>query len=162
MISLLDRVLPRAKPTIAPAGPDDAALAAVVHGQSFARGWSEDEFAALLRSPTTLAHRALVRGRLAGFILSRFAAGEAEILSVAVARRHRGRGLAGLLLEAHLRRLAGLAIRAVFLEVEDGNTSARRLYARAGFREVGRRPGYYGKAAGAPGNALILRHDLAA
>jgi ribosomal-protein-alanine N-acetyltransferase len=42
------------------------------------------------------------------------------------------------------------------LEVGEDNTPARRLYARAGFREVGRRPGYYagGKA------ALVLRRDL--
>ena len=75
--------------------------------------------------------------------MSRRAADEAEILSVAVARAWRGRGLARRLLDLHLRRLAGFGLRAVFLEVDEDNEPARRLYARAGFREVGRRPGYY-------------------
>jgi ribosomal-protein-alanine N-acetyltransferase len=63
------------------------------------------------------------------------------------------------MLDLHLRRLAGVGLRAVFLEVDEDNAPARRLYARAGFREVGRRPGYYpqGRAAKA---ALVLRRDL--
>jgi Fur family ferric uptake transcriptional regulator len=40
--------------------------------------------------------------------------------------------------------------------VDEQNTPARRLYARAGFREVGRRPGYYSGGKG----ALVLRRDL--
>jgi ribosomal-protein-alanine N-acetyltransferase len=97
---------------------------------------------------------------LAGFILSRMAAGEAEILSVAVATRWRGRGIARRLLDLHLRRLAGLGVSAVFLEVEEGNEPALRLYHRAGFREVGRRPGYYADGTGAPVAARVLRRDL--
>jgi ribosomal-protein-alanine N-acetyltransferase len=97
---------------------------------------------------------------LVGFIMSRRAADEAEILSVAVAGSRRGRGLGRELLTLHLRRLAGLAVRAVFLEVEEQNTPAIRLYQRASFHEVGRRPNYYAGAGGRPANALILRRDL--
>ena len=91
-----------------------------------------------------------------GFILSRLAAGEAEILSVAIAPAWRGRGLARPLLDLHLRRLAGLGARAVFLEVDENNAPARALYRRAGFRDVGRRQGYYQSGA----SALVLRRDL--
>ena len=97
---------------------------------------------------------------LAGFILSRLAGDEAEILSVAVASARRGRGIARALLNLHLRRLAGLGARAVFLEVDEDNTPARRLYQRAGFREVGRRPGYYRQGRDKPATALVLRRDL--
>ena len=72
----------------------------------------------------------------------------------------RGRGLARALLNLHLRRLAGLGARAVFLEVDEGNEPARRLYRRAGFREVGRREGYYQQGRGQPATALVLRRDL--
>jgi ribosomal-protein-alanine N-acetyltransferase len=44
----------------------------------------------------------------------------------------------------------------VFLEVDERNQPARRLYRRAGFAEVGRRQGYYDSAAA----ALVLRRDL--
>jgi ribosomal-protein-alanine N-acetyltransferase len=65
------------------------------------------------------------------------------------------------LLNLHLRRLAGLGARAVFLEVEEDNTPARRLYQRSGFREVGRRPGYYRQDRDKAATALVLRRDLA-
>ena len=48
----------------------------------------------------------------------------------------------------------------MFLEVDEDNTAASRLYDRAGFREVGRRPGYYPGAGGKAAAALVLRRDL--
>ena len=60
------------------------------------------------------------------------------------------------LLDFHLRTLAGRAVRTVFLEVDERNAPARRLYARAGFAEVGSRHGYYETGA----TALVLRRDL--
>ena len=76
------------------------------------------------RPPRHRASRHAADGKLAGFIMSRLVEDEAEILSVAVARRQRGRGLARRLLDLHLRRLAGLGARAVFLEVDEHNTPA--------------------------------------
>jgi ribosomal-protein-alanine N-acetyltransferase len=77
-----------------------------------------------------------------------------------VTSSRRGRGLAKQLLDLNLRRLAGLGVRAVFLEVGDDNVPALRLYRRAGFREVGRREGYYRDQAGKASTALVLRRDL--
>jgi len=109
---------------------------------------------------STVAHRAALGRTLHGFILSRRGGDEAEILSVAVAGARRGRGVGRALLDLHLRRLAGLGARAVFLEVDEHNESACRLYRRAGFHEVGRRPGYYREGRDRPANALVLRRDL--
>jgi ribosomal-protein-alanine N-acetyltransferase len=47
----------------------------------------------------------------------------------------------------------------VFLEVGEDNQPARRLYDRAGFRQVGRRQAYYQDRLGR-GTALVLRCDL--
>jgi ribosomal-protein-alanine N-acetyltransferase len=60
------------------------------------------------------------------------------------------------LLDTHLRWLAGVGARTVFLEVGETNAPACRLYRRAGFREVGRRQGYYDSGV----TALVLRRDL--
>jgi ribosomal-protein-alanine N-acetyltransferase len=164
MIGLL-RKLARSEPVLSEASARDAAAFAALHAAAFRRGWSEDEFERLLLDRGVVAHRAMVgsmAGRtLAGFILSRLAGGEAEILSVAVAPARRGRGLARKLLDLHLRRLAGLGVTAVFLEVDEDNVSARRLYGRARFRDVGRRPAYYAREGAPPANALVLRRDLA-
>ena len=161
MRRLFARLFGRGEPILSEAGPRDAAALAALHGASFRRGWSEDEFERLLVDKNVIAHRAMIGRTLAGFIISRLAAGEAEILSVAVASSRRGRGLARKLLDLHLRRLAGLGARAVFLEVDEDNAPARRLYDRARFRDVGRRPAYYARGAQAPANALVLRRDLA-
>jgi len=160
MIAFL-RMLARPEPALTEAGPRDAAALAALHAAAFRRGWSEDEFERLLIDHTVIAHRAMIGRTLAGFILSRLAGGEAEILSVAVGTARRGRGLGRKLLDLHLRRLAGLGATAVFLEVDEDNAPARRLYARAGFREVGRRPAYYSRGGEPPANALVLRRDLA-
>ena len=159
MITLVRRLLGSDLPILSPAGPQDASSFAALHGASFHSGWSEDELERLLAERNVVAHRAL-RGRsLVGLILSRLAADEAEILSVAVAASGRGRGLARQLLDLNLRRLAGLGARTVFLEVDETNVPACALYRRAGFREVGRRKGYY-VAGRRSADALVLRRDL--
>jgi ribosomal-protein-alanine N-acetyltransferase len=112
----------------------------------------------LLSDRHIVAHRATVGTTVAAFILSRIVQDQAEILSIAVASAKRGRGLARQLLDINLRRLAALGVRSVFLEVEEGNVSARRLYRRAGFQEVGRREAYYAAEHGAA--ALVLRREL--
>ena len=159
MITFLTRLFGRGDPVLSEARPRDAAAIARLHAASFHRGWSDGEIERMLIDRGVVAHRAM-RGRsMAGFILSRLAADEAEILSVAVTSAQRGRGLARRMLDLHLRRLAGLGVRAVFLEVEDGNVPAQRLYARAGFRGVGRREAYYSDG-GKSAAALVLRRDL--
>ena len=107
-----------------------------------------------------IAHRATSGAKLDGFILSRLVEDEAEILSVAVAERQRGHGLARKLLNLHLR-LAGLGARTIFLEVDEHNVPALRLYQHAGFHEISRRPGYYPSVGTTAATALILRRDLA-
>jgi ribosomal-protein-alanine N-acetyltransferase len=161
MIGRIARFLPCRKPMITAATVADAGAIAVLHGQSFRRGWSQQEIESLLLDRAVVAHRALHRRRCAGFILSRRAGDEAEILSVAVAQKHRGRGLGRDMLTLHLRRLAGHGIRTVFLEVDETNTPATRLYRRTGFKEVGRRHNYYSEPDGSSAHALVLRRDLA-
>ena len=160
MIDWIRRLLTRSAPTLAEAGPRDAAAMAKLHAASFHRGWSDGEIESLLLDRNVIAHRAIVGRGLVGFILSRLAIDEAEILSVAIAPARRGRGLSRQLLDLHLRRLAGIGVHRVFLEVDEGNLPARKLYARAGFRDVGRREAYYSDQRGRNAAALVLRRDL--
>jgi ribosomal-protein-alanine N-acetyltransferase len=156
MMNFVTRLLSRSEPTMSEARQRDAAAIAALHAASFQRGWGEDEFHRLLIDRAVVAHRAMIGRTMVGFILSRMAAGEVEILSVAIAPAWRGRGFARPLLDLHLRRLAGLGVRAVFLEVDEHNEPACRLYRNAGFSEVGVRKGYYQEGA----SALVLRRDL--
>jgi ribosomal-protein-alanine N-acetyltransferase len=161
-MNFFSRLFRRAAPAISEARPPDAVALATIHARSFHRGWSEAEFERLLSERITLGHVARAnggRGAPVGFILSRILQDEAEILTVAVMPAERGRGLARRLVDLHLSRLAALGGRQVFLEVEEGNAAALRLYRRAGFGNVGRRDGYYRK----PGDnaaALVLGRAL--
>ena len=91
-----------------------------------------------------------------GLALARVAADEAEILSLAVVPALRGRGLGRTLLEWAAATAAERGAGTLFLEVSAGNEAARRLYAAAGFAQVGRRVGYYPGG----GDALVLRRTL--
>jgi [ribosomal protein S18]-alanine N-acetyltransferase len=145
---------------IEPAGLRDARRLAQLHAESFHRGWGEGEFESMLTERNTLIHRLRAGTGIIGFAVSRMAADEAEILSIAVAASHRGRGLSRDLLLTHLGHLAGRGVRTIFLEVEENNQPARRLYERAGFSVVGRRERYYQQPGGEQLNALLMRRDL--
>jgi ribosomal-protein-alanine N-acetyltransferase len=160
MIAFMTSLFSRGEPAMSEASARDASPIAALHGASFRRGWSEQEVEGLLLDRHVITHRALTGSKLAAFIMSRLIEDEAEILSVAVARRQRGRGLARQLLNLHLRRLAGLGAHTVFLEVDEHNDPALRLYDRASFHEVSRRPNYYAGHGSEAAAALVLRRDL--
>lgn len=156
-------------PTACPArtGPLDARqarhVAALHHLGGFARDWEPGECAALLADASVVTDGVFAGKGLApsGFVMSRKAADEAEILSIVVKPGERGSGLGRALLAAHLGQLAAMGVNHVFLEVEDGNVAADRLYRHFGFREVGRRKGYYPKPDGSKATAVTMRLDLA-
>ena len=145
---------------VEPASPRDAVRLAQLHGASFHRGWGEGEFEVMLTERNTLVHRLRQGRKVIGFSVSRMAADEAEILSIALDASQRGRGLSRNLLMTHLGHLAGRGVRTVFLEVEENNAPARRLYEWAGFSVVGRRERYYQQPGGEQLNALLMRRDL--
>jgi [ribosomal protein S18]-alanine N-acetyltransferase len=138
----------------------DARRLAEIHAGSFHHGWSEDEFDRMLAERNTLIHVLRMGSNIVGFASSRIGADEAEILSIAVDGVHRGRGFSRNLLLTHLGHLAGRGVKTVFLEVEENNRPARRLYERTGFAVVGRRERYYRQANGEQLNALLMRRDL--
>ena len=158
--SIFPKLFGRADATVEPANLRDAPRLSQLHRASFHRGWGTEEFEQILIERNALAHRLRLGGSTIGFIVSRTAADEAEILSVAVAQKHRGRGFSRDLLRTHLGHLAGHGLKTVFLEVEENNRPARALYERAGFRVVGRRERYYKDASGEQLNAMVMQRDL--
>jgi [ribosomal protein S18]-alanine N-acetyltransferase len=160
MIGWLANLFGSTSPLVEPANLRDAPQLAQLHGASFHRGWGTPEFEQMLLDRSTLVHRLRQGRQIIGFSVSRIAADEAEILSIALGPRHRGRGLSRDLLRTHLGYLAGHGVKHVFLEVEENNQPARRLYERAGFRVVGQRERYYQGANGQQLNALVMKRDL--
>ncbi len=127
---------------------------AALHAACFTapRPWSEAEFAALLDDPLVF----LLTEPEAGFLLGRVVAGEAELLTLAVAPDLRRQGTGRRLVAGFLDEAARRGAESAFLEVAAPNAAARALYAAAGFAEVGRRRNYYRTPEGGAEDALIL------
>jgi ribosomal-protein-alanine N-acetyltransferase len=149
---------------IEPLGRDSGKALAALHREDFSRPWTDGEFDQLLAQETVFGFAGLEIGKghvgPVGFVLVRMAAGEAEILTLAVARSHRREGLGWRLMDAVLRELHAQRAEKLFLEVDETNSGAVALYRRFGFREVGKRPRYYKSAEGAKSGALVMRRDL--
>ena len=152
-----------AQPILRPLRSDRAEPCAALHAVCFAHSWSAEEFETLLSNAASFGEAAVdpVSDELRGFALSRLAADEAEILTIAVHYSLRGRGVGRALLKNNMSRLAAAGAEKLFLEVERENAAALALYAKFGFREVGQRRGYYRKSDGSAATALVLRRDLA-
>ena len=147
---------------IEPATTGDAEPIARLHAQGFYRGWPREDFTAYLADPErTPAYVACdARRRIAGFAMLRLAADEAELMTIAVDPKRRGKGLGAALLGACLADLMMSSARRVFLEVAADNAPAIALYRRHGFAEIGSRTGYYPRPDGRPATALVMARNL--
>ena len=151
-------------PVVEEALDEDLPILAEIHGRSFAHKWGAAELArmkAQAQLDILVARRSSPYGTRTplGFLILRRAADEAEVITIAVHPRQRGRGIGKKLMEAGLFRLYGQRCTHLFLEVDASNEPAVALYRQLGFREVGQRKGYYGDSDG-DGTALVMRIDL--
>jgi [ribosomal protein S18]-alanine N-acetyltransferase len=138
------------------ASPEQAPELAAVHALAFDPPWTAADIGALMSSPGAFALAARAPIGLAGFILGRVAADEAEVLTLAVHPDCRRRGVATKLLGGAVGVARARGARSLFLEVSADNSAAIALYSGAGFDRVGERKGYYVRAEGsAP--ALVMR-----
>lgn len=135
-------------------GAEAAGELAALHAGAFETSWSEAEMASLLDAGAT----ALALDD--GFVLLRVTAGEAEVLTLAVALERRRRGTARTLLRLALAEAAAAGAESLFLEVAADNAAALALYAGEGFGEIGRRRAYYARSGAPPADALVLRRAL--
>ena len=115
---------------IAPAEPEDVPQLARLHAEGFYRGWSEDEIRAYIDQPKH--HFVYVatdpKRQIAGFMVLRQVADECELLTIAVAKRWRRKGLGNALLRAGFDDLMQTPAQTMFLEVDEGNAAAQGLY----------------------------------
>ena len=102
----------------------------------------------------TTTHRALV-----GYAIVMSAPQEAHLLNLSVARALQRRGYGGAMLAHVLSAVRAEGAHRLLLEVRPSNDAGRRLYARDGFVEIGRRRGYYPAARGRE-DAVVLEKSL--
>lgn len=98
-------------------------------------------------------------GPAAGFLLSRGAADEEEILLVAVRPEYRRKGIASSLLDQFLGDAKLRGMTRLFLEMREGNP-AEFLYRKHGFAPVGRRPNYYNRGSANVVDAITFAREI--
>ena len=146
---------------IEPGQMRDARELARIHATGFYRGWPEVEFASFLGEASTPVYVACdSKRRIAGFALIRIAADEAELLTIAVEPKWRGKRIGQALLRAAFDDLLMSPAQRMFLEVSEDNKAAIRLYQGQGFKTVSTRKGYYPKPDGSAATALVMARDL--
>jgi ribosomal-protein-alanine N-acetyltransferase len=138
----------------------DAPALASVHAEAFDAPWTGEEILRFAGDPGGFARIAeTADGAVAGFILCRLIAGEAEVLTLAVRPAARRQGVARALLAEALA-LAAASGASAFLEVAADNPGAVALYEAAGFERVGRRAGYYSRPGSRAVDAIVMRRTL--
>ena len=133
----------------------DIPAVAAIERTVFADPWTPSAFHAML-GPQSLV--AVSDGEIVGYIFARSMADEGEVLNVAVREGGRRKGLGKLLLDTVLEDFQQHGVQTVYLEVRESNAAGQSFYQKFGFREVGRRRGYYSRPRE---DALILARELA-
>jgi [ribosomal protein S18]-alanine N-acetyltransferase len=143
---------------IRPARAEDLDAIVRLEETSFKDAWPAEMLACELAHPRALLLLA-ARGAEdppAGYAAFRHAAGEAELLRLAVDPAQRRHGIARALVAAGLERLDREGIQVCFLEVRLDNAPAVTLYESLGFARIGHRRGYYRDGS----DALIFALEL--
>jgi ribosomal-protein-alanine N-acetyltransferase len=134
---------------------------AEVHASAFEHPWTAGDLADVIKG---LGAAVLgvedEAGDLRGFVVFQAAAGEAEILTLAVRPDARRRGVGAALVEAAVSAAAAAGAGAMWLEVAADNAAAIGLYHKAGFAAAGRRRGYYRRGAHGRIDAVVMRRVL--
>ena len=85
---------------------------------------------------------------------------EVELISIAVDRKWRNKGVGALLMRALFEAVRMSPAKRMLLEVAADNAAALKLYGKFGFTTVGERKGYYPRPDGTPATAIVMARDL--
>jgi len=130
------------KLAFAPMRLDDVDAVVIVEQRAYAFPWTRANFTDSLAAGYS-AWCCRIDGMLTGYAIMMLVLDEAHLLNLTVAPDQQRRGL-GLRIMEHLFDVARLhGGKRMFLEVRPSNAPGLGLYARLGFRMIGRRKGYY-------------------
>ena len=134
---------------------------------AFGEAWNQRQVSDALVLPST--HALLIDANgsaveegtkdVVGFVLSRHAADEEELLLIAVLPQYRAHGLGQALIDRLFEAAAARGVSRVFLEMRRGNP-ATHLYQKVGFEPIGERPNYYKMQDGTRIDAITFARTL--
>ena len=116
--------------------------------------WSEASIASELENRLSLWLVSLDGEKVTGYVGSQTVLGWTDLMNIAVHPDYRRQGIGETLVRALMDKLKEQGSECLTLEVRASNDSAKALYYKLGFQEVGRRKNYYRNP---KEDALILR-----
>ncbi len=114
-----------------------------IERSSFPSPWSLRAFWEEVRNPLAYFLGMKFSDRFAGYACFWMFCSELHLLNFAVRGEFRGQGLGSYLLKVIIDNAVERKVEKAWLEVRPSNTPARKLYKKAGFKEIARRPRYY-------------------
>lgn len=128
--------------------PEDAEAVEKVEKACFAVPWSRESFWREAANENTLYLLVLDQDlseedQIIGYVGCWILCGEGQITNVAVSPAYRGKGVGTEMLAKLIELVKEKGSTAMTLEVRPSNAPALALYRKFGFKEAGRRPGYY-------------------
>ena len=108
---------------------------------SFSFPWSRRSFEAEFEKEFGVSYVALIADRIEGYLIAWLVADEVHIANIAVHSEYRKQGPGRMLMEVIFRNSEGFSW--IGLEVRRSNKTARAMYKKLGFQEVGIRKNYY-------------------
>ena len=142
---------------VRPLRTDDLRQVARIEQRAMPAPWSEEQLQAETEAGNSIALVVEYDNQLCGYAFFRTCLPECELVHLVVAPEWQRLGAAGILLEQALADFSGHGYTTCFLEVRESNTTARRLYAKAGFLQTGTRKHYYNQPVE---DALLMSRDL--
>ena len=123
--------------------PDDADVVAAVEAACFPVPWSRESCGREASNEHTCYRLAVADEQVVGFAGCWVTCDEAQITNIALLPDWRGQGLGTRLMADLMAAAKARGCTAMTLEVRPSNTAALALYHHYGFKEAGRRKGYY-------------------
>ena len=147
------------------ASAEDKELLTALHAEGFAHYWDASAFNDFFSVQGT---RAFIvetideNGKIPlGMLVLRVTHEQSDIITLAVRGDYRRHGIARMLLTRAIGEAVALGATHMFLDVEDGNSAALKLYEAFGFTQINRRKQYYRQKDGSYTDALVMARKLA-
>ena len=139
--------------------PGDILQVHEIGKQCFTTPWELRSFEYEIENRDAILKVAVFNLEIVGYICIRSIMDVTHIMDLAVTPKYKRMGIGRLLLRDALQELRRVRpdISLITLEVRESNIAAVKLYEKFGFREIGRRRGYYKKPVE---DALIMELDM--
>ena len=125
-----------------------------MESQIFKKPWSRKSLDFHFFEKNTITLGAFFHNQLVGYLLANVLLDESELLRLAVLPNFRERSLASRLLNAYFKET--YFCKMYFLEVEETNTNAIKLYDKFNYHIYSKRTAYYGK----DNAALLMKREV--